>query len=753
MKPRIKTIDNKLVPNRLTVHGKSGRIKGTLKTSQRAANKVADIKLKPFTGKVFYLDLPSNKSTQNLERDLQNLGGTIEKFLSKDINYIISSRNEAKFAQAAGKNSPIPSPDSVQNTGNTSPHLSSRKESHEGSPHRTLEMISRGKSFVKKVIQEQEFVPGNNILSNALAWGVRILYVDDVKTYISRKKESFVTTNSVATINGAKSNRTTQSNSHRTKAGKLRKPFIKVEAMNRHYRPLYVQLDYYPEINYLGSNPWSPFDMDKKSKTNDKQNKGRARSKCHRIACSEKNGKMDAKITETLKEKKKKGYCECCMMKYEDLKIHLKSEHHRKFAESTEFNVVDKIISQFDCDFIELQRDKLKRSKCSIGVHTNDFTKISIAGTCEEFRRPYKEHMEGNKSSIMCNRKDNEYVSGWETKPSTLSFQGKEIVSSGILNSPSQILPLSTPSHVSISEMLLLSTSVNNKFVGEGTPAVNFENQKKETTWRSLSLCQDNEGGSIISNVGMSEHLHQLGKLSVDKSPSVTEESSCKHLFDQNVCEIRPQLNSAVCSDSDENKTRLHMSSKNNLQNKRKELESPILNVPKHSRVNDHDAHETTAALVECSCSPLQTQLAFDKGGSEELVHEKIAPSFNIAAHQKTELGSISRTIFSSPCTKLHRKVRFSAISGRNKKKAQDHKMKISSLAKERCLIEEGEASSLPLKNLLELFQTSENSGSEFSGFTDHSSQRVSGMWGNHQPENILSLFAQSSSLSSFLGF
>ncbi|XP_078394550.1 protein DBF4 homolog A isoform X2 [Cetorhinus maximus] len=760
MKPRTNTVDSKLLPNRLTtVHGKSGRGKGPLKTLQRGANKAADIKLKPFTGKVFYLDLPSNKHAESLEKDLENLGGTIEKFLSKDINYIISNRSEAKFVQTTGKNSPVPSPDSVQNPGNTSPHLSSRRESHEGSPHRALEMISRGKSFVKKVIKEQEFVPGNNILSNALAWGVRILYIDDVKAYIARRKEAFVTTKSVVAVKGDKCNRTGQSNSHRAK-GKLKKPFIKVEAINRHYRPLYIQLDCYPEINYHGPNPWSPFDVDKKSKANDKQYKGKAsyfylfgsKSKGHKMAFSEKNCKMDTKIMETLKEKKKKGYCECCMMKYEDLKIHLKSEHHKKFSESTEFNVVDKIISRFDYDFVEFQRDKMKRTKCSIGVNTHEFTKISIEGMHEEVRRPPKEHVEGNRSAVMWSIKNNERVSGWENKPSSLSFQGKEIVSSGTLNSPSQMLPLSTPSHVSISEMLLLSTFVNNKSSGEGV--INFGNPKKDTTLHSLSLCQGEERTSIISKVCTSEQLRHIGRLPVERSHSFAEESSRKHLFDEDMCGSRPQPDTTVCSDSDESKTRLCTFSKNNLQQKRKEQENTILHVPKHSRVTDHNAPDTAAAALENPCSPLQTQMVFGKSKSEELMPEIITPLFNITAHKNTELSPIPQTVFtSSPCMKLHRKVRFSAVYGRNKKKAQDHRMEISMLTKERCLTEESEAPSLPLKNLLELFQTSEDSGSEFSGFTDLSSQKMSEMWDNDQPENILSLFAQTSSLSSFLGF
>lgn len=77
---------------------------------------------------------------------------TIEKFLSKDINYIVSNRSEAKFAQTQGKNSPVPSPDSVQNTGNTSPHPSSRRESNEGSSHRTLEMVCKITNLLNMIV-------------------------------------------------------------------------------------------------------------------------------------------------------------------------------------------------------------------------------------------------------------------------------------------------------------------------------------------------------------------------------------------------------------------------------------------------------------------------------------------------------------------------------------------------------------------------------------------------------------------------
>ncbi|XP_051872574.1 protein DBF4 homolog A-like isoform X2 [Pristis pectinata] len=748
MKPRT----NRLLSS---PHGISGRSKGTLKVLQRGGNKAADIKVKPFTGKIFYLDLPSNKHTEKLEKDLQDLGGTIEKFLSKDINYIVSNRSEAKFAQTAGKNSPVPSPDSVQNTGNTSPHPSSRRESYEGSSHRTLEMISRGKSLVKKVIKEQEFVHGNSILSNAVAWGVRILYVDDIKAYIARKKEASINIKPESVVTEAKSNRTVQSNGHRTKAGRLKKPFIKVEAINRHYRPLYIQLDCYPEINYHSPTPCSPFDIDKKSKSIDKQNKGKARSKVYKMTCSERNCKMDTKVMDTLKEKKKKGYCECCMMKYEDLKIHLKSEHHRKFSESTEFNVVDKIISQFDCDFVEFQRDKVKRTKCNIGVHTQTFTKMNTTELLDEFQRPHKEHMEGNKSAVSWRVKNNERVSGWENKPSSLSFQLKEVVSSGTLNSPSQLLPLSTQSHISISDMGDKSTFGKSKFFRESK--VNSENQTKSRTLHSTSLCQTQEGCSMISKLCTSEELHHFGRLpDKERSPSVAEESSHKHPFDEDMRGSRPQSDFIVCSDSDKNITKLQKSTKNNLQQKCKEHKNAQL-VSEYYSVTDCGSPFIATAPIKNQSDPLQTQLIFDEDMNEDLrkgLMCEITSPDNAVVHKRTEVHSVRS---SSPCMKLHRKVRFSGGYGRSKKVAQNHRIEISSLSKENCLADEDKPPSLPLKSLLELFQTSEGSGSEFPGFTEHSSQKISelerDLRDNDQSKNILSLFTNSSSLSSFLGF
>nr|XP_020462849.1 protein DBF4 homolog A-like [Monopterus albus] len=86
--------------------------------------------VKPFAGKVFYLDLPSNRTAEKLESDIKELGGTVEKFFSKEIKYLVSNKRDARYVQCLKQDSPVPSPDS----GQSSPHP--RSNPHRPGSHR-----------------------------------------------------------------------------------------------------------------------------------------------------------------------------------------------------------------------------------------------------------------------------------------------------------------------------------------------------------------------------------------------------------------------------------------------------------------------------------------------------------------------------------------------------------------------------------------------------------------------------------------
>ncbi|XP_068829215.1 protein DBF4 homolog A isoform X1 [Capricornis sumatraensis] len=326
--------------------------------SLKTDNKPEKSKYKPLWGKVFYIDLPSVTISEKLQKDIKDLGGRVEEFLSKDISYLISNKKEAKFAQTLGRISPIPSPESVNTAETTSPH-----PSHDGSSFKSPDTVclSRGKLLVEKAIKDHDFIPSNSILSNALSWGVKILHIDDIRYYIEqRKKELYLLKKSSTSVRDV--GKRVGVGTQKTKTGRLKKPFVKVEDMSQLYSPFYLQLTNMPFINYSIQKPSSPFDVEKPSSTQ-KQTQVKLRIQTD----GDKYGGIPVQFQ--LKEKKKKGYCECCLQKYEDLDIHLLSEQHRNFAQSNHYQVVDDIVSKLVFDFVEYERDtpKKKRIKYSVG--------------------------------------------------------------------------------------------------------------------------------------------------------------------------------------------------------------------------------------------------------------------------------------------------------------------------------------------------------------------------------------------------
>ncbi|XP_039734125.1 protein DBF4 homolog A isoform X5 [Pteropus medius] len=277
-------------------------------------NKPEKSKYKPLWGKVFYIDLPSVTISEKLQKDIKDLGGRVEEFLSKDISYLISNKKEAKFAQTFGRISPVPSPESAYTVETTSPH-----PSHDGSSFKSPDSVclSRGKLLVEKAIKDHDFIPSNSILSNALSWGVKILHIDDIRYYIEqKKKELYLLKKSSTSVRDV--GKRVGIGIQKARTGRLKKPFVKVEDMNQ------IQTD---------------------------------------------GDKCGIPVQLQLKEKKKKGYCECCLQKYEDLETHLLTEQHRNFAQSNHYQVVDDIVSKLVFDFVEYEKEvpKKKRIKYSIG--------------------------------------------------------------------------------------------------------------------------------------------------------------------------------------------------------------------------------------------------------------------------------------------------------------------------------------------------------------------------------------------------
>ncbi|XP_039972664.1 protein DBF4 homolog A [Xiphias gladius] len=320
--------------------------------------------VKPFAGKVFYLDLPSNRTAETLESDIKELGGTVEKFFSKEIKYLVSNKREARFVQCLRQDSPVPSPDSGQsspyprsNRHQPGSHGDNIKSRSQGQTDTVV--TSRGKSLVERVVKEQERVQMNKILSNALEWGVKILYIDDVIAYVQKRKKivSSQCPASAAVKTSVKAESTAKQGFQKCKGGRISKPFVKVEDSSRHYRPIYLTMPNMPEFNLKAVPPCSPFCIEDKDSPGNKQQGHRGA----KASASEERAQGRKKN----RDKKRGGYCECCMIKYENLTMHLQSERHKAFSKSDEYLVVDRQVSTLHCNLIHI-KTKIKRPKCSI---------------------------------------------------------------------------------------------------------------------------------------------------------------------------------------------------------------------------------------------------------------------------------------------------------------------------------------------------------------------------------------------------
>ncbi|NP_001082606.1 protein DBF4 homolog A [Xenopus laevis] len=333
-------------------------MKSTVAAVKNPTGKVQADVCKPFTGKLFYLDLTSKLISEKLEKDIKELGGAIEGFLSKEISYLITSKKEAKCVKTLKYVCSIPSPEAAPNTGESSTSPGNRRLCQEGNSSKKNEksLVSRGKSLVKRAIKEQEILPKNSILSNALNWGVKILHVEEAKHYIEKKKTALQQVRKSQPVVKVESKPQTR---RKVKPQKLKSPYIKVEDCSCQYRPLYLVLPQFRSFQ----NPVSNYSVEVDKKADPGQKLPETKQSVNKTGHGQ-DGANNPNIK--LKEQKKHGYCECCLKKYDDLESHILSPQHKNFSESAYYQVVDDLISTFDFDFVDWS--KYKNGRKGVGI-------------------------------------------------------------------------------------------------------------------------------------------------------------------------------------------------------------------------------------------------------------------------------------------------------------------------------------------------------------------------------------------------
>ncbi|XP_009273960.2 PREDICTED: LOW QUALITY PROTEIN: protein DBF4 homolog A [Aptenodytes forsteri] len=689
------------------MQAKTEKIRSSLKNVKKDTGKPEKLKYKPLTGKVFYLDIPSNVISEKIGKDLKELGGRVESFLSKDISYLVSNKKEAKFAPTLGQISPVPSPESARNGGNSSPHPSSRKDRRDGSSFKIVDTVrmSRGKSLVEKAIKEQDLIPSGSILSNALSWGVKILHIDDVKNYIEqKKKELYLIKRAGSSFKDVEKQVTAPKSRSR-----LKNPFVKVEDRSHHYRPFYLQLPSFPFLNYCVPKPYSPFEVDKKHPSGQKQTQSKQRNKIN----SDKDCGTPVQLLQ--KDKKKRGYCECCGKKYEDLQTHLESEQHRNFAQSTQYQVVDDIISKFVYEFVEYKDDakKMKRTKCSIGYFPPIIGKITRP---DELKQRLKKQRISLKSyswkdmAIRALKLDRQPA---EVQPNSVS------IPTPISGSVCSVLYC----HLSQPSELKSKFRYNDENIKtDGSCAANL----RETTVSSNFIQPPPQKDDKAYTENLSRAYEPFSKEILE--PEVNKKN-IQH-FQEGTCTLYSHTQVTDFSEKDKNLSQHPPQPKRKLNNAvvlpakcLKKTDANPTFVKKHRDLCDNHQQMQHNVVLEAEVS--------DTAVNKEL--NELAAS----------------TAHSSPSGKLRRKVKL--YLGGNKRETRKQNMELCVKYTDGLSVSEEKRSSCssPVQALLELFQTSEIN-SEFGGFSGSAS--IKDTWEGQNTKVTWSLFSSSSS-SPFVGF
>ncbi|XP_050418232.1 uncharacterized protein LOC126831661 [Patella vulgata] len=333
---------------------------------QKVAKKKLEFKPLPLNGKTIYLDIKDVRQRRKLEETLKHLGAQVEKFLSKEINYVISSNTTTTLPNKKDGNNDRPDSPSFLST--PSPFNSGQGGSPNCLESSKQKTQTRAQAMVKLAQSQTQTTP---VLQNAEKFGIKVIPVDAALKWVTRESSKLQSNTDTSKQQVVKKTTTG------VKVKRLRQPLVKFEAVNLHYRPVQLEFDSWPHCNVDTPAGTCPFDGSTVGRAQKTEPEYR-----DRVVASQQGGEIDKDSVETPKDKtqskggqnegstskmvgmqiltagdlrrrqerkkqveKKRGYCECCLIKYNDIDKHLRDEDHRKFArDKNNFIKLDQII-------------------------------------------------------------------------------------------------------------------------------------------------------------------------------------------------------------------------------------------------------------------------------------------------------------------------------------------------------------------------------------------------------------------------
>ncbi|XP_025095241.1 uncharacterized protein LOC112564564 isoform X2 [Pomacea canaliculata] len=315
----------------------------------------------PLTGKSVYLDVKDSQQAKVLEMKLKRLGAKVEDFLSKDINYVISHSAPVRSQSKCQKEGYGPESPAFVNT--PSPFSAVPSPTSTVASARIIPM-TRGKTMAQIACANRSPSP-NSVASNAEKLGIKVVTSEAALKWLDKEMAKL----GDALEQTAQDSEAKKKRSVAKRSQQLQEPYIKVEPVDMHHRPVYLNLNKWPRLNVNTPPCTCPFDghgvtFIQRSGRGDRDGKASIGNwplpPSQQGASKQKEeslrligvpivtaGDLRKQREQKKQTHRRRGFCECCNTRYEDMKEHVKDRAHVDFvSDKHNYEKLDEVISQ-----------------------------------------------------------------------------------------------------------------------------------------------------------------------------------------------------------------------------------------------------------------------------------------------------------------------------------------------------------------------------------------------------------------------
>ncbi|XP_063683109.1 protein chiffon-like isoform X3 [Bolinopsis microptera] len=320
------------------------------------------LRYKALENKVFYFDFKNTSTAAWLEKEIRKLGGRVEYFFGKEVQYLITDKPQTKdsIPPCSPFSNPGPSPfsrpDTSQSMRDVAPTPSEWAYSDQWKKPQSSQRSRASKMMELASVTKSQ--GSCDVWSRAKERGTTIKTVENFIAWLHTVHKKL----------GTKMSRDSLKEPPKNPSRKLRGVYMKVEDSGRKYKPQVLDdAQSWQTIDASALTDDSPFNTEKRRLTRKLANQQTKPTTNVRGILKKEGLTAKKKSGKGVIRKRGGGKCEGCNVRFEILEAHLTGDQHVKYAKKDKnFEAIDQLISEglsLDSFLLELQSNASHESK------------------------------------------------------------------------------------------------------------------------------------------------------------------------------------------------------------------------------------------------------------------------------------------------------------------------------------------------------------------------------------------------------